>query len=535
MGKGKKYIVLLAVFLLMVSTIALVTFDAVGNHSFAFTSVNQNVGFSIGDVTIDWDVDGSMMTGIPLGSTVQDVLGGIHVSGTDTATVKYQNGSAVNLATNAGTGMIVELNDGQSVFAQYTLVIMGDITGDGLCTALDLLKMKKHLLKQIVLEGAYAKAANTNGDAQGALSVLDLLGFKKQLLGMIDVGPTPAPTPTAVPGGTSFFFSVDDVAKTSLAVSSPGVALFDSAKEHTGANTKLTECGFDLSILNPPTLFLNKWADPSVFGQDDYQTYFNTVFAQEPPTTLFLDTRDVYYNVKEVTQQEIDTMVYPYFDNLLTMRKFAADKGLPFRTLMSAKRLKIGQMQTATSLTFQAFASLGVGASGISWAGYFGDMYAPLDGDDDETSIWYELQDTNRRYQILAQKMNGLTVNRTYFVNLPDARFPQLSNYSTYLQKVDYIAQEVPKTGATPIPQAVRDIPLMITECSGADGSLWMYVLNLSTSYSTKPSFVFISGIGLSASNMFEVSQSTGALNREQKPTDLSITAGSARLYKVKS
>ncbi len=68
---------------------------------------------------------------------------------------------------------------------KYDIVVLaiGDVNGDSMVNALDLLKLKKHLLGQIVITSDNALAADVTGD--GRIDALDLLRHKKFLLGQI--------------------------------------------------------------------------------------------------------------------------------------------------------------------------------------------------------------------------------------------------------------------------------------------------------------------------------------------------------------
>ena len=59
----------------------------------------------------------------------------------------------------------------------YTIIKMGDVTGDGKAIAVDGLAILKHKLKKIELEGIYLKAADTTND--GAITSADALAVIK--------------------------------------------------------------------------------------------------------------------------------------------------------------------------------------------------------------------------------------------------------------------------------------------------------------------------------------------------------------------
>lgn len=73
-----------------------------------------------------------------------------------------------------GTGATVTLNNNT-----YTLVIFGDISGDGIINSADLLKVVKHLNETAILEGEFLRASDCNND--GKTNSADLLKIVKYL------------------------------------------------------------------------------------------------------------------------------------------------------------------------------------------------------------------------------------------------------------------------------------------------------------------------------------------------------------------
>ena len=80
------------------------------------------------------------------------------------------------------TGDKVWIND-----VQYTVVKMGDCSGDGYVNSADLLEIKKHLLEVIKLEqnSAYFTASDLTKDNN--INSADLLEVKKYLLGVTNI------------------------------------------------------------------------------------------------------------------------------------------------------------------------------------------------------------------------------------------------------------------------------------------------------------------------------------------------------------
>lgn len=83
--------------------------------------------------------------------------------------------------------MTVKLLDGSTVKQTLTVVVTGDVNGDGNITITDMLAVKSHLLKKSILSGAQAKAADTSGDK--AISITDFIQIKAHILGKDKIQP----------------------------------------------------------------------------------------------------------------------------------------------------------------------------------------------------------------------------------------------------------------------------------------------------------------------------------------------------------
>lgn len=98
----------------------------------------------------------------------------------------YSNDTPVTTGL-VGSGFKVKVTSGGSLFAEYTAILYGDVDGDGTIGAIDLLKIKKHLLGMKVLSGSFYVAANTDRDAENTVDGIDLLKVKQQLLRMNNI------------------------------------------------------------------------------------------------------------------------------------------------------------------------------------------------------------------------------------------------------------------------------------------------------------------------------------------------------------
>ena len=63
---------------------------------------------------------------------------------------------------------------------RYVIVVVGDVNGDGLLTSSDYLLLKRHIVVEEALSGAYLKAGDINLD--GKVTASDYLLLKQQIL-----------------------------------------------------------------------------------------------------------------------------------------------------------------------------------------------------------------------------------------------------------------------------------------------------------------------------------------------------------------
>ena len=147
-------------------TLTIVRGTASGNSS---SSATFNGSYTISD---------NVITGVATSTTVSSFVSNLGCSN-GTVTVTDSSGTS-KTSGKIGTGDIVKVTVSGNTIT-YTVVIYGDLNGDGAITALDLLKLQKHLTGASTLNGAYLKAANVK--KSGSPSALDLLKIQKYLMG----------------------------------------------------------------------------------------------------------------------------------------------------------------------------------------------------------------------------------------------------------------------------------------------------------------------------------------------------------------
>ena len=122
-----------------------------------------------------YDISGTTITGVEPGVSASTFKKNVDGSG---ATVTVYSDGKVNKGT-VGTGNVVRVSNDTGV-KEYTVIIYGDTNGDGQIGSLDLLQVKRHIVKASTLSGMYGKAADTSKD--GAIGSLDLLMVKRHIV-----------------------------------------------------------------------------------------------------------------------------------------------------------------------------------------------------------------------------------------------------------------------------------------------------------------------------------------------------------------
>ena len=115
-----------------------------------------------------------MLFGVQPGTSANDVRGKLQT-----------NGGTVTLSSEAiGTGTTVTIQSG-NMTETYSIVIYGDVDGNGRITAVDYVLVKNHIMGTNRLNGASYKAADVNRD--GSISAVDYVNIKNYIMGTNNV------------------------------------------------------------------------------------------------------------------------------------------------------------------------------------------------------------------------------------------------------------------------------------------------------------------------------------------------------------
>ncbi|MBO5869856.1 MAG: dockerin type I repeat-containing protein, partial [Clostridia bacterium] len=125
-----------------------------------------------------YNIDGDYIFGISAGTKVVQLIYGI----TEGEYRKvYKDGVELSYNELAGTGVTVKIFEGETVIATYTLVISGDINGDGKIDSTDYLLIKRAAFGTFTLTEAMNFAGDINED--GFINSVDYLLIKRICFG----------------------------------------------------------------------------------------------------------------------------------------------------------------------------------------------------------------------------------------------------------------------------------------------------------------------------------------------------------------
>lgn len=133
-------------------------------------------------ITTDFKIDSNYISGIPVGTNVGSARNEITASG---CTYKFTkaDGTDNNGVLGTGNKCVVYDVSGTTKLKEYTVVIYGDVDGDGLVSSKDMLYLKRHILGISELSGAFLNAANITKTDDGVNSK-DMLYLKRHILGI---------------------------------------------------------------------------------------------------------------------------------------------------------------------------------------------------------------------------------------------------------------------------------------------------------------------------------------------------------------
>ena len=141
--------------------------------------------------------DSGTAEGITAGETGQAFVEKLKDSGAieDKNQIKLYkaDGQEVSLDTKLATGMKIVVTIGQKMFnrnagtQEYTVIVLGDISGDGIINIMDMLAAQDDILGKEKLEGCYRTAGDITKDSN--INIMDMLAIQDDILGKEKINP----------------------------------------------------------------------------------------------------------------------------------------------------------------------------------------------------------------------------------------------------------------------------------------------------------------------------------------------------------
>jgi hypothetical protein len=128
-----------------------------------------------------------LLRGVKPGTTAAELLGVISCAGgaEPELTVTLPDGGEPGAEQALPTGARVVLTDRGVVYADWHVIVSGDVNGDGKVGIADFAKLRQHLLKGGVITGDFEYAADVNGDSK--IGIGDFAKLRQYLLGKIEL------------------------------------------------------------------------------------------------------------------------------------------------------------------------------------------------------------------------------------------------------------------------------------------------------------------------------------------------------------
>jgi len=128
--------------------------------------------------SISVDDESAVLSKITAGTKISELLNKLN----EKRYLQVRKGSSVITDDIlVGTGMTVCIMNNTLIKKQYTVVVTGDVNGDGKINITDMISVKSHILNRTKLNGAYGSAADTNGDDK--INITDFIRVKAHILG----------------------------------------------------------------------------------------------------------------------------------------------------------------------------------------------------------------------------------------------------------------------------------------------------------------------------------------------------------------
>ena len=159
--------------------------DKTDKRTYCMT-ITRRAKVSFNPMDLQVNDETGMINGFAIGDTVESALTKMEVI-SGTAIILDSKGKAKEKDSLIGTGDVLQILDNSGLeHCKYTIMMYGDVNGDGKTDLFDFAYMKKQILKKNGLEGIYLTAADTYPDSEG-LDLFDIAVIKRYILKNVEI------------------------------------------------------------------------------------------------------------------------------------------------------------------------------------------------------------------------------------------------------------------------------------------------------------------------------------------------------------
>ena len=156
-----------------------ITINKINNTNLEQTKTPSEIISSMG-----YNNNSNVLSKFEVGKDVKDIINNIkNKYPTANIIMKDKNGNNKQTGKIATNDKLIITSNNQT--NEYSIVIYGDVSGDGYIDITDLLKVQKHIKKVSTLSGNYLTASDTNKD--GKIDITDLLKVQKHIKGVATI------------------------------------------------------------------------------------------------------------------------------------------------------------------------------------------------------------------------------------------------------------------------------------------------------------------------------------------------------------
>ncbi len=162
------------------TTLTVTSEDGNKTATCTITVVENTSGVSVTSEEYPID-DNNNIYDVPSGTNKEDFINNIDTEDGNTIQIKDKDGNDIGNTGTVGTGtqvVVTNPNGGNPITEAYTVIVPGDLNGDGEVTGTDFEMLKQHLIGKTTLSGIIFEAADLNEDSELNISDLALLQSK---------------------------------------------------------------------------------------------------------------------------------------------------------------------------------------------------------------------------------------------------------------------------------------------------------------------------------------------------------------------